>query len=388
MPINQPKKIMIIAGEASGDLHGSNLAQAIRKLRPDVEISGIGGPLMAKAGVRLYYDVVSLAVIGFAEILKNLKIFRHIFNSLLATIDNDPPDVIVLIDYPGFNLRFAQQIKKRSIPIIYYISPQVWAWGRNRIKTISTLVDKIIVIFDFEKELYRDYGIDAEFIGHPLLDIVKPTMEIDEAYASFNLQREKPTIGLLPGSRENEIKSHLPILLEAANLIAQEVDGAQFILPRAHTVAPEIFHRELRTNHLPIQLVSDKTYDVINVSDLLLVASGTATLEGAILLKPMIIIYKLNFLTWLLARALIKIPYIGLVNVVAGRQICPEFLQYNARSKNIAGSAISLLRDQQKLSAIKQDLIGVKEKLGTPGATMRCAELILKFLSDDCDRDA
>lgn len=388
MSTNKIKKIMIIAGEASGDLHGSKLAQAIRELSPDVEISGIGGDRMAGAGVRLYYDIVDLAVIGFAEVLKNLKILRHIFNSLLATIDNDPPDVIVLIDYPGFNLRFAQQIKKRSIPIIYYISPQIWAWGRNRIKTISHFVDKMIVIFDFEKELYRDYGIDAEFIGHPLLDIVKPTMEIDEAYTLFNLQRERPTIGLLPGSRENEISSHLPILLKTAKLIAQKVDGVQFILSRAHTAAAEIFHRELRANQSPIRMISDKTYDVINVSDLLLVASGTATLEGAILLKPMIIIYKLNFLSWLLARALVKIPYIGLVNVVAGRKICPEFLQYSARPENIAGSAISLLQNQEKLSTIKKDLIGVKEKLGTPGATMRCAELILKFLSDDCDRDA
>lgn len=375
------KSIMIIAGEASGDLHGSNLAQAIHNLRPDVEISGIGGKFMAQSGVKLYYDVVDLAVIGFAEVLKKYRKFRRIFNSLLANIDADPPDAVVLIDFPGFNLRFAQQIKKRSIPIIYYISPQIWAWGENRIKTISQLVDKMIVIFDFEKELYKGYGLDVEFIGHPLLDIVKPTMSHDEAYAYFNLRKNKPTIGLFPGSRKNEVISHLPIMLKAASLINQKIEGVQFLLSKAPTLEANIYHRLLKETRSSIHMTSDKTYDVMNICDLLLVASGTATLEGTILLRPMIIIYKLSFLSWLLARSLIKIPYVGLVNVVARRKICPEFLQYNATPKNIAASAIELLGDQLKLSNIRADLTNIKEKLGTLGASIRCAELILRFLS-------
>lgn len=374
------KKLLIIAGEPSGDLHGSNLARSIMQVSPDIEVSGIGGARMAQAGVKLHYDMSGLAVIGFMEVLKDLKVFRHIFNSLLAKVDNDPPNVCVLIDFPGFNLRFARQLKRRGIPIIYYISPQVWAWGRKRIKAISSLVDKMIVIFDFEKELYETYGLDVEFIGHPLLDVVRPTMTHDEAYAYFNLHNQSPVIGLLPGSRENEIRRHLPIMLKAAQLIKEDFDGVQFLIPRAPTIPKETFHQLIEDSKLPIQVISDKTYDVMNVSDLLLVASGTATLEGAISTRPMVIIYRVNFLSWLLARYLVKIPYIGLVNVVAGKPIVPEFIQYKARPGRIAAEACSLLRNQEKLAHTKRELAAVKEKLGTPGATARCAELILKFL--------
>lgn len=375
------KKLMIIAGEPSGDLHGSNLARSIRRISPDVEISGVGGVLMAQAGVKLHYDVVGIAVLGFFEVLKVYRVFKRILDSLLAKVEADPPDACVLIDFPGFNLRFARQLKRRGIPIIYYISPQVWAWGRRRIKVISKLVDKMIVIFDFEKELYKEYGLDVEFIGHPLLDIVRPTMTQDEAYAYFNLRRNNPTIGLLPGSRENEVRRHLPIMLRAAQLIKEDLGrGVQLLLPRAPTVPAGVFHQLIEGSKLPIQMSSDKTHDVMNVSDLLLVASGTATLEGAILLKPMVIIYRLTFLSWLLARYLIKIPYIGLVNVVASKPIISEFIQYKARPGWIAAEACSLLRDQTKLDRVRAELSDVKEKLGAPGASVRCAELVLKFL--------
>ena len=381
MSYQKPKKIIIIAGEASGDLHGSYLARAMKMINPEIEISGIGGRLMAEAGVRLYYNIVSLAVIGFIEILINLKKFRHIYNLTLEKIDFHKPDAVILIDYPGFNLKIARQIKKRRIPIFYYISPQVWAWGKNRVKIISELVDKMLVVFEFEKEFYKQHGIDATFVGHPLLDITKPSMEKDEACKIFHLDNTKPIVGILAGSRENEIKRHLAIMLDAARILKKDIRDIQFIISKPPQIPNALFNQLLKSSRLSVTAITEKTYDLMNVADLVLIASGTATLESAISLTPMIIIYKVSPLTYLLIRRLIRIPCIGLVNIVAGKKIMPEFIQYQARPKNISRKARELLKDKKALEQLKGELAKVREKLGVPGASQRVAEIILSSLN-------
>jgi lipid-A-disaccharide synthase len=381
MPEEGAKKIIIIAGEASGDLHGSYLAKSIKMIDSRIEISGMGGRLMANAGVKLYYNIVDLAVIGFIEILKNLKKFKHIYRLMLEKIDIYKPDALILIDYPAFNLRIARQIKKRGIPIFYYISPQVWAWGKNRIKTISRVVDKMLVVFEFEKEFYNQHGIEVVFVGHPLLDIVKPCRQKDELYESFNLDKSKPIVGILPGSRENEIKRHLPIMLQAVQILKKDMENIQFIISKPPQISEILFNRLFKSYRLSATATTEKTYDLMNIADLVLVASGTATLESAILLTPMIIIYKVSFVTYLLIRRLIRIPYIGLVNVVAGKKIMPEFIQYQARAKNISRKAAELLKDKKALGQLKDKLTKVREKLGSPGASRRAAEIILSSLN-------
>ncbi|MEA3328811.1 MAG: lipid-A-disaccharide synthase [Candidatus Omnitrophota bacterium] len=381
MSAQKPKKIIIIAGEASGDLHGACLAKSIKALDPKTEILGIGGQLMADAGVKLYYDIVGLAVIGFIEILTNLKKFKSIYNLALEKIDNLKPDAVILIDYPGFNLKIARQIKKRRIPVFYYISPQVWAWGKNRVKTISELVDKMLVVFEFEKEFYKQHGINAAFVGHPLLDTIKPPLEKDQACRIFNLDKTKPIVGILAGSRENEIKRHLTIMLEAARMLKKDIPDIQFIISKPPQIPEDLFNYLLKSSRLSVGTITEKTYNLMNAADLVLVASGTATLEAAISLTPMIIIYKVSPLTYFLIRRLIRIPYIGLVNIVAGKKIMPEFIQYQARPKNISRKAAEFLKDRKTLEQLKGELIKIREKLGGPGASRRAAEIILSSLN-------
>ncbi len=335
---------------------------------------------MLEAGVNIYYDITELAVVGFVETFKHLKEFKRVFNLFLKKISEQRPNLVILIDYPGFNLKIAKEIKKLNIPIIYYISPQVWAWGKQRIKTIAKLVDKMIVVFKFEEKLYRDYGINVSFVGHPLLDIVKPTLQDNAANSFFRLKKDRITIGLLPGSRENEVKTHLPIMLKAAQLINQSLPNTQFLVSVAPSVKKELFDSPLKQIKLPILCTTGNNYDLINTSQLVLVASGTATLETAILTTPMLIIYKISFISGLLIRWMISLPYIGMANIVAGKKIMPEFIQYNAKPELISKTAVGLLRSKEKLEEMKAELRKVKQNLGVPGASRRAAIIISSYL--------
>lgn len=374
------KNLLISAGEPSGDLHGANLTKALKKLEPQLQIWGTGGRLMREAGVQIHYPLADFPVLGFVEVFVQLGKLKRIFRSLLKSADRDRPDLAILIDYPGFNLRFARELKKKGIPIIYYISPQVWAWAPKRIEIIKRLVDKMVVIFKFEEDLYKKSGIDATFVGHPLIDVVKPSMSRLEALKDFHLSPHKKTIALLPGSREIELNKLLPIMLKAAKIIQRELSQVQFILSKTPAFDEETFQEKLKEFEIPISLVNGRTYDVINSCDLALVASGTATLETAILQKPMLIIYKLSTLSYLLLRPIIKIPYIGLVNIVAGRKIVPEYVQFKARADRIAREAIAILQSNQRMGSIRTELSKVREKLGQPGASISTARLILDFL--------
>lgn len=372
---------MIVAGEASGDLHGANLVKALRRFSPDLEILGIGGAKMKKAGVKILFDINQMAIVGFAEVISQFKKLRQIFLKTCQIISVEKLDALILIDYPGFNLRLAAHIrnKKMGIPIIYYISPQVWAWGKDRVKRIAKLVDKMLVVFPFETEVYEAEGLPVEFVGHPLLDVIgEEEAKKEEIAADLNISLDSPIVGLLPGSRRQEVIRLLPIMLKAAKLMKEE-KALQFILPRASTISsPEIDN--LLTPDLEVRVVADRTYQVMALANLLLVASGTATLEAACVGTPMLIIYKVSLVNWLLAKSLIKVPHLGLVNVVAGRKAVPEFLQFEAEPRRLASAALSLLKDRNKQELMREDLKAVRAKLGQPGASQRAARLVMEMM--------
>ena len=368
------KKILIVAGEASSDLHAAYLVKEIKLLLPSIEFFGLGGAKMQNQGVRLSANIVDLAVVGFLEVLKNIRKFKAIFKQLLQEIDKLNPCLAILIDYPGFNLRLAAELKKRNIPIVYYISPQVWAWGRNRINLIKKLIKHMIVIFKFEEELYKKEGIPVSFVGHPFLDIVR-------ADSRLNLPIEKTTFALLPGSRQTEVRRLLPVMLESAKIIRKKIPNSQFLILRSSTVKKELFDQILANYKLPIYIFDDKTYQGLASSNFALIASGSATLESAILEKPFVLIYKVSWLSWLCLRAIIKIPYIGLVNIVSGRRIIEEFIQCGAQPKRIANYIIETLNNPQKMRNLKNELSRVKLFLGEKGASKRAAGIIVDLLA-------
>jgi len=378
------KNILLVAGEASGDLHGAHLIEQIKALEPTAKFYGIGGPKMAAAGMRLDDDLTKLAVVGFVEVLKNYFTFLKIFNRALQSIKETKPAAVILIDYPGFNLRLAKAIKKikgLETRVIYYISPQVWAWKENRVFDIEKYVDKMLVLFEFEKEFYAKHGIDVEFVGHPLIDTVVVDQSKEEVLRLNNLPDYNLTIGILPGSREKEIRSILPVMLNAAKLLAQEFHQIQFLLIKAPTISKELVSQYLQGSNLKLRVLIDNTYDAINACDLCMSTSGTATLETAILQKPMVVIYKTSMITYALAKMFIKIPYIGMANVVAGKQIVPECVQFGATPKAIAHQLKSIFTNEIRVAEMKDDLLNVKRSLGGRGASKRAAEAILTLLS-------
>jgi lipid-A-disaccharide synthase len=379
--MEKPKKILIVAGEASGDLHAANLVTAIKKIYPGVSFFGLGGPNLKKQGVELLGDLTKFAVVGFWEVLKNFPKFRMFFNRILKSAESQKPDLAILVDYPGFNLRLASELKKKNIPVVYYISPQIWAWGQKRIYLIKKVVERMIVLFKFEEELYKKHGIPVTFAGNPLLDNAKPTLTREELLQKAGLKPALITVSLLPGSREKEVKSLLPVMLKCAKIInGYLLHRVQFLVLRSPSVKEEIFAKLLKGSALPVEVISGQAYNGIAASDFSLVCSGTATLETAILATPMVILYKVSFLTWIIVRRLIKIPYIGLVNVVKGRKIVEEFIQFDAEPEKICDYVIPLLQNKEKLKSLKDELLTVKPLLGESGASARAAQAVVDLL--------
>jgi len=390
------KKLFIVAGDPSGDLHGANLVNALREISSQIEIDGLGGERMERAGVRLLDKLTELAIVGFSEAVTNILALRQIYRKTEEFLRKEKPDIIVLIDYPGFNLRLAGLAKRLRIPLIYYIGPQIWAWRHGRIKDIAELVNKMLVIFPFEEETYRKAGVDVSFVGHPLLDTIQPTKSKEEVCRKYGLDPNSPIIGLMPGSRKQEIERLLSVMLDASRRIAED-RKVQFVLPLAGNI-PMNYIKECITEFemgalnrtrlskskkeerspLPILVVRDEDYNIRRTMTLALVASGTATLENACLGIPMIIIYKVSLFSYLLARVLIRIPRIGLANIIAGKRVVPEFIQWKARAEEIARVACHWLSNPRLMREIRRELKRVKEKLGTPGASKRAAKIILE----------
>ncbi len=372
-------KILIVCGEASGDLNAANLAKKIFELNPDTKIYAVGGPLLRQAGAQVFYDIKGISVIGLIDALKKLPKFFSLKKLVLQKICDERPDAIILVDFSGFNLRLAKQINKTT-PTIYYVSPQVWASRQGRIESIRKYTHRMIVLFKFEEEFYKQRGIDVDFVGHPLLDTVRPSMERKEFCAKFNINSSKTTIALLPGSRNTEIKNILPVMLESAYLINKNLKGAQFLIAKSPQVSQDIYNQLIQGLDLNLKLIEGKTYDCLNICDFALVASGTATLETAILQKPFVIIYKMNYLNYLLYRPQVMVPFIGIVNIIAGRKIIPEFVQFNATAKRIADQVLKTLKDPSEINRIKTDLKQITSSLGEPGASLRAAKIILNHL--------
>jgi lipid-A-disaccharide synthase len=377
------KKILIIAGEASSDMHAANLVRDIHQIENNINFCGLGGNEMQKAGVELYHNIVHLAFIGPGGLLKGYFKLRNIYQSLCRKINHSPPDCAILIDYAEFNLRVAKVLKKAGIPVIYYISPQIWAWGLWRIKTIRALVDKVLVFFKFEEDLYKSYGVNVKFVGHPLVGVVKPNSDKKDFRESLGITEDIKIIGLLPGSRESEIKNILPIMLKSANLLSLKFhDKIHFVLPLASTIDKQSIEDMISESGMKITIVHENTYNAINICECAMVASGTATLETALLGVPMAIIYRTNFLTYILTKNLIKLPFIGLVNIIAGKKLADEFLQYDARPEKIADYIEKLIADKELTDYLKEEFLKIKRSLGEPGASERAAKEVINFIKN------
>jgi lipid-A-disaccharide synthase len=376
----KPKKVLLVAGEVSGDLHGSCLVEAVHRMDPDIQFLGVGGEGLKRAGMKLLHHSQSLSVVGITEVFAKLGSIFKALRTLKKSLVREKPDLIILIDFPEFNLRLARIAHRKGIPILYYISPQVWAWRPGRVKLIARVVKKMVVFFPFEVPLYEAAGVDVEWVGHPLLDTVKPTLSKEMAFRQFGLDPGRRTVGLLPGSRIHEIERLLPALLASARLLQKEIPELQFVIPLAPGLSRATLSSQMSSVSVPVTVVEGFTYDVMNVCDLLITASGTATLEGAILGKPMIILYKVSLPSSWVARAMIRVDHIGLVNLVAEREIAPELLQKDVNPQRIVEEAFRILRDPLVSRKMTEAMEGVRQKLGEPGAAERAARIVTSLL--------
>ena len=297
-------------------------------------------------------------------------------------LERERPDLLILIDFPDFNLRLAKFAHQRGIPVLYYISPQVWAWRPGRVKLIARWVKKMVVFFAFEVPIYKAAGVDVECVGHPLLDVVKPALPKEETAKQLGLDPRKPILGLLPGSRSQELERLLPVLLDTARLLHQEIPDLQFVIPLAPGLTRTSVSRWMNNAWVPVKLAEGQTYDVMNLSDLLIMASGTATLEAAILEKPMVIIYKVSSLSYWIGRALVRVKHIGLVNLVAGKGIAPELIQKDASPERIAREALRILTDPNLRQGMTESITQVRKNLGEPGAVQRAARIVTSMLDN------
>ncbi len=377
---NGKKKILLVTGEASGDLHGSKVVKALRQKNPEIQILGVGGEQIRGAGAQMVLDSSQLAVVGITEVLGLLGSLREAYGKIKEVIQKSGLSLLILIDFPDFNLMLAKVAKRAGIPILYYISPQVWAWRSGRVKKIASRVNRMAVIFPFEIPIYQSAGVPVEFVGHPLLDIMDPSAGEDcslpEGWGG------DPLIALLPGSREREMKSLLPEMIRGAEILLKKRPAARFLLPAAPTIHAKTLKGMVRSSSLPILVVEGKTYAAIQAADMVIVASGTATLETAILGKPMVILYRVSPLSYWIGRALIKVNSIGLVNIVAGDKFVPELLQGEATGERIAAEALRILEDEPYRREMLAKLAKVREKLGTPGAAERVAGIALEMVKD------
>lgn len=378
----------MITGEASGDIYGADLARHLFNLVP-LKISGVGGKRMKDAGIDILFDSSEVSVIGLFEILPRLKAIRRAYRIVRDFIKSRKLDLIILIDFPGFNIRIAGLAKKAGIPVVYYISPQIWASRESRIRLLRNRVKKMIVILPFEEAIYKDAGIDCSFIGHPLVDEILSTRPLEETIKRYDLNINNPVIGLLPGSRTGEIKALLFDILEASFILKKTNPKIQFIMAVADSLDYNLIDdiisgwrisKKGDANHMEVKLVRGEANDVLNVSNVVIAASGTITLQAALLEKPMVILYRLSTLTYLVARLIVKVKDIGLVNILAGKRIVPELIQKDVTPDKIAEEVRKMLYDRVYYNSITKELHEVRLKLGPPGASERVAKVIAGML--------
>lgn len=377
-PVSHQTCVAVIAGEASGDQHGAKLIKAMQKKNPALFFCGIGGPALRQAGVRILVDASELTVVGITEVFSKLPGILKGMGTIKKLLKSLKPELLILIDFPDFNLHIAATAKKIGIPVLYYISPQIWAWRRGRVKRIGRLVDHMAVILPFEQQFYTTNHVPVTFVGHPLLDTPLPTA--DQIFTTG--VEGQVTIGLVPGSRDNEIARHLPVMLNTADILKDRLKQARFIISQAASVERKQIEMIVAQHpcRMNVEIISDGVEAVFERSDVIVAASGTVTLQAAIHGVPMVIIYKVSPISFMLGRALIRVPNIGLVNLVAGRQLVPEFVQNAANAENISSAVAEMLTDRIKLNHLKKQLFALRDVMGGAGASDRVAELALGML--------
>ncbi len=367
--------LLLVTGEASGDLHGAKLARALRDLEPSITLIGVGGRHMAQAGVQLIPNVSRVDTMGVPGIRQLWNAWKTL-RQLSTLVKQTHFDAIVLIDSPALNLRLAKVAVKASQTLIYYIAPQVWAWGQARVHLIRKVIKHVLAILPFEEAFFRNAGVTCDYVGHPLLDELAESYNVEQERRSLGLKPNEMVVGLLPGSRIKEVQDLLPTLLEACNIIQRKYPQLQLVLAQADTIADSIF-AEILPNAPPVKFIKGQPNEVIAASNLVLVASGTATLQAALIGTPMVIVYKTSALTYQIGKRLVRIPYIGLVNILAQKEVVPEILQERVTAKNIAREALAILGNPTRQGTMKENFRALRKSLGNPGASRRAAEMIL-----------
>jgi lipid-A-disaccharide synthase len=372
-------RLLLSCGEASGDLYAGALTRELRALDPAIAVAGLGGPQFAAAGGQLVDDYRDLAVTGLTEAIAKLPRSLEARRRLVADAERHRPDALVLIDFPDFNFRLAPLVRRLGVPVVYYISPQIWAWRPKRLETIRRIADRVLVIFPFEESIYREGRVPVEFVGHPLIDLAKPAADRGAFLSAHGLVPTAPTIAILPGSRPNEVARILPELVDAAARIAAAVPGAQFVVARAPHLDDGLFD-VARARSLRIAIVEGDTDTALASADVALTASGTATVQTALHDTPMVIVYRVSPLSYRLLRRLVKVEAIGMVNLIAGGRIVPELVQDAFTADAVAREAVSMLTDPARAASIRAGLASVRAKLGGPGASRRAAEAIMRVV--------
>lgn len=373
-----PGRILLIAGEASGDLHGAGVVKALKHLDPELDVFGVGGDHMRSEGMEVIFHIDRLAFMGFVEVVKNLKSVKELREKLTAIVRDRKPDAAVLIDYPGFNLRFAKTLAALGVPVIYYVSPQVWAWHKGRVAKMRGVISSMKVVFPFEVEIYRRAGIDVEFVGHPIVERIASRQSRVEFFREHGLDPAQKLIALLPGSRRQEIEAIFPVMIEAAERLMQAFD-VQVAVGVAPNLGLEVLGRYLAAKE-SIVPVESATYELMHHADAAIVTSGTATLETGWFGTPMIIVYKTSPLTFQIGKMLVDVPYIGLANIVAGKQVAPELIQADLTADRLVEEMSALLQDPGKRESMRKELSVIRKNLGGPGASERVARAVLSYV--------
>lgn len=372
-------RLLISSGETSGDLYGAELVRNLRPLAPGLEVFGLGGDRLQAEGALLLAHARELAVVGLWEVVTHLRRIRRVFHRVLEEADRRRPDAAVLIDYPDFNLRLAAQLRSRGIPVVYYVSPQVWAWRRGRLRAIRENVARMIVIFPFEEPLYRDAGVPVTFVGHPLVDLVRPEPDPAAVLRSLRLDASRPMVALLPGSRAQELAHHLPRLAPTVRLLGERRPDLQFALALAPSLDPARVAAAMEG--LPVRVVAGRTHALLSACTAAIVASGTATVEAALLRAPMVVVYHLSPVTYALGRRLVDVPHYAMVNLIAGRAVVPEMIQRQFTPERTAAEVLALIEDDTRRARMVADLDEVRRRLGAPGASARAAAQVAESLA-------
>lgn len=373
------KKIFLVACEASGDLHGAHLIAEIKKLAPDAVFCGVGGAKMQAAGMQVFHDMTKISALGLGDVLRNYFKYLKIFNETLANIRREKPDAIILIDSPAFNLRLAKKLPL-SAPVLYYISPQLWAWGKRRIHIVKKHIREMLVILPFEKDFYEKEGVAVKFVGHPLLDAIPELPDAVTLRARIGITPKQKAIGLFSGSREKEVKRILPIMLRAAAYLQKDLPETAFFLSKSANVPSAAYDEIVAASGVRVSCPAVTFYELVKAMDFALVASGTATLETALIGTPFFLLYKASWSTYFLGKHLIKVPYLGLVNLLADDKVVPEFIQQDAHPQTIAHEAKFFLQTPELQQKMKEEFRQVREKLGEKGASARAAQEVCNFL--------